>query len=127
MPPAVAISLPRFALGQGAPRPLPLPMAPFSYCLPLFCAWFTSIGYTRNTGNIQVPCEEGIPMISYEPLWQTMKQREMSTYALIKDYGFSRGTLDTLKKGENVSTGTLNKLCKILNCNVEEILRYIPD
>ncbi len=66
-------------------------------------------------------------MISYEPLWQTMKQREMSTYALIKDYGFSRGTLDTLKKGENVSTGTLNKLCKILNCNVEEILRYIPD
>lgn len=66
-------------------------------------------------------------MISYEPLWKTMKDREMTTYRLIKDYSFSRGTLDALKQGRNISTATLDRLCQILSCRVEDVLIYIPD
>ena len=66
-------------------------------------------------------------MISYEPLWETLKRRGISTYALIKKYSFSRGTLDSLKQGRNISTATLNDLCTILDCRVEDILKFIPD
>lgn len=66
-------------------------------------------------------------MISYAPLWNTMKARGISTYALIKHYSFSRGTLDSLKQNRNISTATLNDLCRILSCRVEDILLYVPD
>lgn len=66
-------------------------------------------------------------MISYDPLWETMRQRGISTYALLKDYSFSRGTLDSLKQGRNITTATLNDLCRILCCRVEDVLRYVPD
>ncbi|MBQ8144681.1 MAG: helix-turn-helix transcriptional regulator [Butyricicoccus sp.] len=66
-------------------------------------------------------------MISYDPLWETMKQKGITTYQLIKNHNFSRGTLDSLKQGRNISTATLNDLCTILNCPVEKILLYIPD
>lgn len=68
-----------------------------------------------------------ISMISYEPLWETMRKKGISTYALIKKYSFSKGTLDSLKQGRHISTSTLNDLCNILDCEVEEILRHIPD
>jgi len=66
-------------------------------------------------------------MISFAPLWDTMKRKGVTTYALIKDYGFSRGTLDSLKQNRNISTATLNDICNILSCNVEDVLRHIPD
>ncbi len=66
-------------------------------------------------------------MITYAPLWETMRQKGITTYTLIKNYSFSRGTLDSLKHNRNISTATLNDLCKILSCNVEDILRYVPD
>ena len=66
-------------------------------------------------------------MITYDPLWETMQQKGITTYTLIKNYSFSRGTLDSLKHNRNISTATLNDLCKILSCNVEDILRYVPD
>lgn len=66
-------------------------------------------------------------MISYDPLWATMRRRGISTYALLNDYSFSRGTLDSLKQGRNISTATLNELCRILSCRVEDVLRYVPD
>ena len=66
-------------------------------------------------------------MISYEPLWETMKKREISTYQLIKDYGFSRGTLDSLKQGRNITVSTVDMLCCILSCEVSDILKYVPD
>lgn len=66
-------------------------------------------------------------MISYAPLWETMKEKGISTYALQKKYHFSRGTLDSLKQGRNISTATLNDLCNILSCRVEDILLHIPD
>lgn len=66
-------------------------------------------------------------MIVYDPLWETMKRKGITTYALIKTYSFSRGTLDSLKHNRNISTATLNDLCEILHCKVEDILAYIPD
>ena len=68
-----------------------------------------------------------ISMISYEPLWETMKKKGVSTYALIKKYSFSKGSLDSLKQGRNISTSTLNDLCNILDCEVEEIIKHLPD
>ena len=66
-------------------------------------------------------------MITYAPLWETMKQRRITTYALIKNYSFSRGTLDFLKHNRNITTATRNDLCRILSCRVEDVLLYIPD
>lgn len=66
-------------------------------------------------------------MITYAPLWETMKKKGITTYALIKHYSFSRGTLDSLKQNRNISTATLNDLCKILSCNVEDVIKYEPE
>ncbi len=66
-------------------------------------------------------------MIVYTPLWATMRRKGITTYVLIRDYSFSRGTLDSLKHNRNISTATLNDLCKILSCSVEDVLQYIPD
>lgn len=63
-------------------------------------------------------------LISYEPLWKTMKDKSISTYRLITEYSFSKGTLDSLKHGRNISTATLNELCRILRCKVEDVLEY---
>ena len=70
---------------------------------------------------------EVVAIITYDPLWETMKRKGVSTYSLIKNYSLSRGTLDSLKQGRNISTATLNDLCYILDCRVEDILKYIPD
>ena len=66
-------------------------------------------------------------MITYDPLWETMRRKGVSTYTLIRDYCFSRGTLDSLKHNRNISTATLNDLCNILSCDVQDVLRHIPD
>ena len=66
-------------------------------------------------------------MISYEPFYQTLQKKEISTYKLINRYGVSRGLLDRLKHNKPISTVTLNDLCTILDCRVEDILSYIPD
>ena len=66
-------------------------------------------------------------MISYKPLYETLKQRGISTYRLINEYGVSRSLLDRLKHNKPISTVTLNDLCTFLSCRVEDILLYIPD
>ncbi len=66
-------------------------------------------------------------MIVFDRLWVTMKDRNISQYKLIKNYKFSSGQLDRLRKNGNVSTYTLNQLCKILNCRLEDIAEYIID
>ncbi len=66
-------------------------------------------------------------MIVFDRLWVTMKDRNISQYKLIKNYKFSSGQLDRLRKNDNVSTYTLNQLCKILNCRLEDIAEYIID
>ena len=66
-------------------------------------------------------------MISFEPLWNTLKEKEISQYKLIKEYNISTGQLDRLRKNGNVSTYTLNQLCKILECKLEDIAIYIEE
>lgn len=66
-------------------------------------------------------------MIVYDRLWATMKRKGVSQYRLIHEYGFSNGQLDRLRKNENVNAYTLNVLCRILDCNVEDIMEYRPD
>lgn len=66
-------------------------------------------------------------MIVYDRLWETMKERGISQYKLIHEYHVSNGQLDRLRKNENVSTFTLNQLCRILKCSLEEIAEYVED
>jgi DNA-binding Xre family transcriptional regulator len=66
-------------------------------------------------------------MIVFDRLWSTMKRRNISQYRLIKEYHFSNGQLDRLRKNGNVSTYTLNQLCKILDCKLEDIAEYKDD
>lgn len=63
-------------------------------------------------------------MMSFEPLWETMKQKGITTYTLTENYKVSRGTLDNLKHNRNVTLITVERMCKILNCKVEEVVVY---
>ena len=64
-------------------------------------------------------------MISYEPFYETLRKRNISTYKLINTFGVSRSLLDRLKHNKPISTVTINDLCVILDCRVEDILVYI--
>ncbi len=66
-------------------------------------------------------------MIVYTKLWETMKACGISQYKLLHEYHVSAGQLDRLRKNGNVNTYTLNTLCNILNCKLEDIAEYIPD
>lgn len=68
-----------------------------------------------------------IDLIVYDKLWKTMKQKEITQYALIKKYKISTGQLDRLRKNENISTHTLDILCKIMNCRLEDIAEFVND
>lgn len=66
-------------------------------------------------------------MISYDPFYKTLKEKNISTYKLINQYGVSRSLLDRLKHNKPISTVTLNDLCHILHCRVEDILLFTED
>lgn len=66
-------------------------------------------------------------MIIYTPLWETMKKKNITTYALINRYGFSSHTIHRLRHNGGISTALINELCEILHCKVEDILLYTPD
>ena len=66
-------------------------------------------------------------MIVYTKLWETMKERGISQYKLVKEYKISSGLLDRLRKNEPISTFSINLLCKALHCKIEDIAEYIPD
>ena len=66
-------------------------------------------------------------MISYAPFYETLKEKNVSTYKLIHQYGVSRSLLDRLRHDKPISTVTLNDLCKILSCKVEDIIVFVPD
>lgn len=62
-------------------------------------------------------------MISYEPLFQTMKEKGITSYRLIK-MGFPQSNYYAIKRGENISTHTVDQLCRLLSCDVSDIMRY---
>ena len=66
-------------------------------------------------------------MISYEKLWKVMKEKGISQYALITQYNVSPGQITRLKRNESVSIHTIEMFCRILNCDVGDIVSYIPD
>ena len=66
-------------------------------------------------------------MISYAPLYETLKRKNISTYKLINTYGISRSLINRLKHNKPISTVTLNDLCTFLDCGVEDILVYVKD
>ena len=66
-------------------------------------------------------------MIIYSPLWETMKNKKISTYYLIYKCGVSSGTIYNLKHNKGISTITINDLCNILDCDVSGIMKHIPD
>ena len=66
-------------------------------------------------------------MIRYDPLWETMKRKNISQYKLIKDYGVDNAQLQRLRENAIVKTSTLDNLCRILDCSIEDIMVYVPD
>ena len=73
--------------------------------------------------NMEVLCI----VIIFDRLWQTMSAKGISQYKLIKDYKISSGQLDRLRKNQNVNTYTLNQLCRILDCRLEDIAEYVDE
>lgn len=65
-------------------------------------------------------------MIIYEPFWQTLKNSNESTYSLINKHHISSSTIDKLRNNKPLNTTTINDLCRILNCRIEEIALYVP-
>ena len=66
-------------------------------------------------------------MISYGPFYRTLHQKGVTEYYLIYKQGVTANTIHRMKHGKPITTTTLNTLCEILNCRVEDILEYIPD
>ncbi len=65
-------------------------------------------------------------MITYKPLWETMKEKGVTTYTLINKYNISSSTIHRLRHDQGVTTQLIDDLCKILDCNVEDIIKYEP-
>ena len=66
-------------------------------------------------------------MISYEPFYKTLYDKNITEYHLIFKEGFSANTIYRIKKGEAMSTKTLDALCYALDCNVEDIIKFVKE
>ena len=66
-------------------------------------------------------------MIKYDPLWATLKRKNISQNKLMRDYGVDNAQLHRLRKNMVIKTVTIDNLCRILDCRVEDIMDYIPD
>lgn len=66
-------------------------------------------------------------MITYEPFWKTAKSKGFTTYKLIHKCGVANGTLYRMRKGKPITTETINQLCKVLKCKVEDVILFIDD
>ena len=66
-------------------------------------------------------------MITYKPLYKTMKKKNISTYKLLHDFKISRSLLDRLKHNKPITTTTLNDLCRFLDCDITDIIDYTKD
>lgn len=66
-------------------------------------------------------------MIVYDPFFETLKRKKVTSYALINKYNVSNGTLHRIRNNKPLSTTTIDRLCYILNCRVEDIMVYVAD
>ena len=77
--------------------------------------------------NIQVESEAWMERISCDKLWNVMKEKGVSQYALIKKHNISPAQITRLKRNESVSTHTIEMFCRILACDVSDVMAYLPD
>ena len=68
-----------------------------------------------------------VPMIKFDRLWKTMEQKHVTTYQLRERCGIDSKTIRRLKANDNMETKTLNKLCAVLECRLENIAEYVED
>lgn len=81
---------------------------------------------TNHTLQLKITLlERGGYVIVYDRFWQTLKHSGQSTYTLIKDHHISSATIDKLRKNKPLTTTTINDLCRILHCQVEDIMQYV--
>ena len=66
-------------------------------------------------------------MISYEPLWETMKKKNVTTYTLIYKKDFSPYTINNLKHNKSITMNTLERLCKVLDCTANDVVKFLDD
>lgn len=66
-------------------------------------------------------------MITYDPLWRTLKEKNISTYKLEKEYGMSKSMIHKLRNNKNVTLETVEQLCEMLNCELWDVLEYKPN
>ena len=65
-------------------------------------------------------------MLDYSPMWETMQRKEISQYRLLNG-GIDNKTLDSIKKGNNITLLTLEKICTILDCTPNDVVRFLPN
>ena len=66
-------------------------------------------------------------MIVYDRIWKKIEEKNLNQYRLIRYYGISPGLITRLKRNVPLTTKTINNLCKLLDCKVEDIMEYVPD
>lgn len=66
-------------------------------------------------------------MITYDKLWQTMKKQGITQYDLYTHHNINRSQINRLRHNQNIETNTIDRLCNILHCRIEDIMEHIPD
>lgn len=66
-------------------------------------------------------------MISFNPLWKTLIDKGLKKSQLTIDYGINSVTVAKMGRNESVTTTTISKICEVLNCNVQDVIEYVPD
>ena len=68
-----------------------------------------------------------IYIISYAPLWETLRKKNISQYQLIHEFNFSTGTLDALRKNKSITLNTLHDICMMLDCEITEVVEFVKE
>ena len=66
-------------------------------------------------------------MISYEPLWATMKKKQITTYTLISKHGINPRTIQNLRHNKSITMYTLERLCEILECEPNDVIKFVRE
>lgn len=66
-------------------------------------------------------------MISYAPFWNTLKQKNVSTYTLREKFHVNANTVQRMKNNEYLTLRTIEDFCRLLDCRIEDIVVYVPD
>ena len=69
----------------------------------------------------------GVHMISYKPLWRTMKEKGVTKYMLIYKLGFSAYTITNLKRNKSITMNTMERLCNVLQCTPNDIVEFVEE